>query len=297
MYLTTQCLFPLVSRPLEDVFASLDPVEPTSGNKRKNPFVSEKEEFIKPPLKRLRSSEHEDFGPEVATNIAGNPVEHGVLNTGTNGQHEGAITEGEKVNGDHTDCSVVGTRIKDSLQATDVPEEDLQDLALPAHSAEQSSEVVTTPAGDGPVFSPHSDVSCSEVVNSNNSQSVSQQFSLSEDIFSDINGSLTRDHQSMTQTEPKSPTMDVTTCNGLRGITPQSEDSPELVSVPSQLFWKNRDSLCWLDSLLAALVNCKSLRKCKPKREAHGSSVWQLVREYDNICAAIQIHQHTGRGE
>ncbi|XP_028276564.1 SUMO-specific isopeptidase USPL1 [Parambassis ranga] len=289
-----QCLFPLVSRPLEDVLASLDPVEPTSGNKRKNPLVLEKEDLIKPPLKWLRSSEHEDFGPEVATNLAGNPVEHDLLNSGTNGQHEGAITEGEKVNGVHMDCSVVGPRIEESLQHTDVPEEDPEDFTRPAHSAGHSSEVVMTPAGDGPVLSPHSDVSRSEVVNCNNSL-CSHQFSPNEDVFSDINGSLTREHQSVTQTEQKSLTMDVTTCNGLRGMTPQRENSLELVSVPSQLFWKNRDNLCWLDSLLAALVNFKSLRKCKPKREAQGSSVWQLMREYDNICAAIQVHQHTGR--
>lgn len=67
----------------------------------------------------------------------------------------------------------------------------------------------------------------------------------------------------------------------------------ELTSVPNQLFWPNSDKLCWLDSLLTALVNCKSLRKCQPQDEPKKSTVWRLMRGYEDICAAVRAQQQT----
>uniref|UniRef100_A0A3Q4H6Q3 SUMO-specific isopeptidase USPL1-like n=1 Tax=Neolamprologus brichardi TaxID=32507 RepID=A0A3Q4H6Q3_NEOBR len=141
-----QCLFPLVSRSLEDVLASLDAVEPVVGNKRKNASTQEKEELIKPSFKRLRSSELGE--PQGVTAKPVSPAEDGAVNN----------TEGVK----------------------------------------SESE--------------------------------------------DLSGSPLK-------------------------------ESEDLVPIPDQLLWRNSDNLCWLDSLLAALFNCKSLQRCKPKDEPQQSSL------------------------
>ncbi|MEQ2314685.1 hypothetical protein AMECASPLE_014718 [Ameca splendens] len=89
---------------------------------------------------------------------------------------------------------------------------------------------------------------------------------------------------------------DIPPCQDVNGFHSESRDlSDELVSVPKQLLWKNSDSLCWLDSLLVVLVNCKSLRKLGLEHEPQRSSVWRLLREHEAICAAVQAHQQTGR--
>uniref|UniRef100_A0A3Q1FHX4 Ubiquitin specific peptidase like 1 n=1 Tax=Acanthochromis polyacanthus TaxID=80966 RepID=A0A3Q1FHX4_9TELE len=217
-----QCLFPLVTQSLEDVLASLDPVEPAAGNKRKNASSLETEELIKPSVKRLRSSEPQDLGPQSIADTPVNPAERGTVNTVTNGQHAAPKADGEQVNGYHKECPLAET------------------------------------------------TGCDD-----------------------------------TWTEDKSPAVDITGCKYTGSIKSKSEDlsftsvteSEELVSVPKQLFWRNSDSLCWLDSLLAALVTCRSLRKRKPKSEPQRSTVWRLMREYDDICAAVQVHQQTGKGK
>ena len=76
---------------------------------------------------------------------------------------------------------------------------------------------------------------------------------------------------------------------------PKEEEG--LVSLPARLFWKNNDKLCWLDALLVALVNCRSLRDNGPGEGAPGSPIWELITEYDAVCAAAQARQLTGRGE
>lgn len=88
-------------------------------------------------------------------------------------------------------------------------------------------------------------------------------------------------------------------------IQPDPEDeasveemkSSDLLLLPGQLFWSNSENLCWLDSMLIALVNCKSLKICRPAVEPQQSSVWRLMRDYEDICSAIQGHQQSGNGE
>ncbi|RVE63975.1 hypothetical protein OJAV_G00141610 [Oryzias javanicus] len=98
--------------------------------------------------------------------------------------------------------------------------------------------------------------------------------------------------------DENSPNADIITCKDSKSSKPGSEDlkkSRKRVSVPKRLFWSNRDNLCWLDSLMVALVNCKSLRKSKPEEEPQRSSVWQLMTKYDDICASIKMHQQTDK--
>lgn len=75
-------------------------------------------------------------------------------------------------------------------------------------------------------------------------------------------------------------------------------ESPELVPVQPHLFWKNEDNLCWLDSLLVMLVNCKTIREtpCQNVKlidkltsvPCSNSDVWNLCSTYDKTCAYLK---------
>ncbi|XP_026076090.1 SUMO-specific isopeptidase USPL1-like isoform X1 [Carassius auratus] len=79
------------------------------------------------------------------------------------------------------------------------------------------------------------------------------------------------------------------------------EESSELVPVPPHLFWKNEDNLCWLDSLLAMLVNCKTIREtpCQNVKlidelttvPSSNSAVWNLCFTYDKSCANLKAKE------
>lgn len=73
--------------------------------------------------------------------------------------------------------------------------------------------------------------------------------------------------------------------------------SAVFVPIPDKLFWSNSNNLCWLDSMLVALVNCEGLRKHQPQDKPLESSVWQLIKEYEAVCTAVEVHQQPGRGE
>uniref|UniRef100_G3QB98 USP domain-containing protein n=1 Tax=Gasterosteus aculeatus TaxID=69293 RepID=G3QB98_GASAC len=211
-----QCLFPLVSRSLEDVLACLDPVGPTVGTKRKNCSALETEELISPAHKRLRSA------------------------------------------------LLIGDR--------DDP------VVSPRHAAPGTPEAEED-------FGPSKRCSLGS-----NPPSFTSDHNYTAEIMPLHNGRIAR-------TQWKTLTADVPECEdvpmeSLSSASPSK--SEDLVSVANQPFWSNSDNLCWLDSLLVALVNCKSLIECKPKDEAEQSSVWQLMRGYEDICASIRMHQQTG---
>lgn len=291
--------------------ASLDPVEPAVGNKRKNTSTQENEELIKPSFKRLRLSELDSPGPQGVTGTHVSPAEHGAVNTITNGQHAELETDGEKQNGYHGDCQIAKPTNWELLQ-----EKDLDSVvhangfapSVRAASAEHSSEVLLTTDGDEPAPSSlcgARDVSETEL-NHEMSPSGGQDPCSSPDSKQNINSNeiyISSSPQSEQKTSSEISWTEDHKSTG--GINSESEDSfgsslrelEELVPVPRQLLWRNIDNLCWLDSLLAALFNCKSLRRCKPKDEPQGPSLWQLLKRYEDICAAVRVHQQTGRGK
>ncbi|XP_058645187.1 SUMO-specific isopeptidase USPL1 isoform X2 [Onychostoma macrolepis] len=75
-------------------------------------------------------------------------------------------------------------------------------------------------------------------------------------------------------------------------------ESSELVPVQPHLFWKNEDNLCWLDSLLAMLVNCRTIREtpCQNVKltdkltsvPSCSSAVWNLCSTYDKTCSYLK---------
>nr|XP_019952716.1 PREDICTED: SUMO-specific isopeptidase USPL1 isoform X1 [Paralichthys olivaceus] len=320
-----QCLFPLVSHSLEDVFASLVPVEPTVGNKRKTLLPLEKEELIKPPPKRPRSSEPDSFGTPNVTDTLYCQAQRCAVNTVSNGQHAAPEADGEKLNGYNRvfDCPAAETPVGASLQVEDVVLEMETDSAActegftpPTYSAsaghlQSSSEALLTAGGDrcaALVMSEAEDDSRQvkshpEVLNRQSSLVSNQSNFTNVGIFStEINGPSLQLNEQTAGTKQKSLTAAVIKDIAdiqleIKDFSPTSlTDSEEFVSVPNQLFWRNRDKLCWLDSLLAALINCRSLRKCKPRDEPQRSSVWQLMREYGDVCAAVQVHQTNSDG-
>lgn len=325
-----QCLFPLVSRSLEDILASLVPAEPTVGIKRKNATELENEDLIKSGCKRLRSSEHESVCSQSITDRLIGQTEHSAVDVVSNGERAASETDGEKVNGFHKDSPVAGTTGWESLQDKDdvldkEPEKSASadGFAPPVSSVtagdlQSSSEALSTTDCKEPAILPHSgslhvsqvenDVtqvkSPPELLNRHHSLDSNQSVCTNEGIRSTEVDTPSPQHNEQTaRMGQKSLAVDLVTCKDTQGVKSETDHllstmktrSKELVPVPDQLFWKNSNNLCWLDSMLVALVNCKTLRKCKPKDEPQRSSVWQLMRGYEDICAAIQVHQQLDR--
>uniref|UniRef100_UPI0037E90B60 SUMO-specific isopeptidase USPL1 n=1 Tax=Semicossyphus pulcher TaxID=241346 RepID=UPI0037E90B60 len=304
-----QCLFPLVSRPLEDVLASLVPVEPSVGCKRKTALALEKEELIQPIQKRLRSSQHESFQQQSITD---SNAEHGAVNTVRNGQHAAPKTDSGKINGYHKDSPVAETGWE-SLQDDDLDEEAenatrtdgfVSTCFTSAGHLQSSSDALLTAEGHAREEEEKDDLrhlkNPPEMLNGRCSLDSNQSLFTDEDIHSTkINTPSPQHNEETARTGQKSQTADDTFCNDRGGVKSKTDttktESDELVAAPDQLFWKNSNNLCWLDSLLVALVKCKTLRKCKPNDEPQRSSVLQLLRRYEDICVAVQDHQQTGR--
>lgn len=298
---STQCLFPLVSQSLEDVLASLRPV-----TKRKNPSSPEKDS-----PKRSRSDDR--FAVQSSSDSP-QQADHCAV---TNGQHAAPTTDGEEVNGYHGDfsCPAAQATKWNLLQDENHPQTGSPASTQDAGHLQTSPEALLTTRIDGPVLSSNNvALHVSEIegesrqiknpvlLNLGNGLSSSQPGNRHEDADAEIKTLLPHLRETSAPTEQKPLISDIPACKGTASIKSGNDDVPDLaeveklVPVPNRLFWKNSDNLCWLDSLLVAFVNCKSLRKCKPKEEPQQASVWQLIRGYDDVCAAIQAQQRTGRG-
>ncbi|XP_054907497.1 SUMO-specific isopeptidase USPL1 [Poeciliopsis prolifica] len=285
-----QCLFPLVPRPLEDVLASLRPVEPTVGNKRKNTLAVE--DVIESPLKRQRLSEHGNFRPQNVSYVPVSSLEHFSLNSVRNGHSGNPNTGSEMVNGYHKQSPDVKTAEWD-----DEDIHDRDDPAPPACSSSvgSSSDVLLASNGVEPLsFSPHLVYPDAAKQNNVPALNTCSRSNSSQVIYPhNIKTSSPLCNEPTTKESLKA---DVFTCRHISSFHSESRDSlDKLVSVPKQFLWRNSNNLCWLDSLLAVLVNCKSLRKLRPEHQPQCSSVWQLLRKHEDICAAVQEHQQTDK--
>lgn len=293
--------------------ASLEPVQPTVRNKRKNASAPEKEVSITPAHKRLRSSEVDSLGFHCTTDTLISQADPGAVNIVSNGQHAGPKTDGEKVNGYPRDSLVAETTGWDWPQNEDYILDKEQENAAPTDGSALPSHSIAAghpQCSDGgePALSPHrGSFGVSVIVEDLRRCCLdsSPTISTNEDIYSaEVNTPSPQHNDHTARTDRISQAADVSTCMGTLGIKSEKEnlscstktELEELVPVSNQPFWRNSNNLCWLDSLLVALVNCKSLRKCKPNDEPQQSSVWQLMRGYEDVCATIQAHQQPGRG-
>ncbi|XP_034034113.1 SUMO-specific isopeptidase USPL1 isoform X2 [Thalassophryne amazonica] len=313
-----ECLFPLVSRSLEDIFASLRPAEPNTGNKRKRTVTLQKEDLVKPSPKRLCSNENNSFGLQSVTDTLTSPAEQRTINAANNDCLTAAKTQGSETTHWNKDFnySVVETPGCKSLKDQDVVLQKepgsaacvngcvpVTEVASPEH-LQCSSEILTIDE-DKTELSPHHNVPEAEDIHRqakstldclpNISPLDSQQsgFASIDSHLSEIDALKLQDTEQPTKTDHKTSTADVFSEAGVLSSTTVTE-SDQLVPVPDVLFWRNTDNLCWLDTLLVALMNCKSLRKLKPKEEPQQSSVWQLFTMYDDAWMTIQEHQQTG---
>ncbi|XP_041657104.1 SUMO-specific isopeptidase USPL1 [Cheilinus undulatus] len=289
-----QCLFPLVSRSLEDVLASLVPVKPPVGSKKRNAVALEEE---KPENKRLRPS---DQDRQSLTGTLTSQLEPVSVNAVCNGQHaapktdsgipngsqesqEKDVKDKEPENATYTNgfvspCSTSAGQLQSSSDALFINEVD----ECETEEKDNFRQVKNPP----------------ETPNRRCILDSSECLFIHQDIHSTkINTPSPQHSELVERTRQKSQTADKTTCKDIQGVKSEADigltEADELVAAPSQLFWKNSDNLCWLDSLLVALVNCKILRKFTAKDGPKESSVCRLLRKYEDICASVQAHHRT----
>lgn len=307
VFLSTQCLFPLVSRSLEDVLDSLVPVEHPVGCKRKNTLTPGKEDLIEPAHKHQRSVEH-DGAQNITSTLLEQATQDGTV--ASDNQPGLPRVDGEKVNGYHQDPLDVekvgsdGSGFENIVSDTGpekAPCTDAFNLFSSSYLTEQlqpPSKGVQDIDGVMPVLSSHCGalrVSGAE----DNCGITPEEGAVVSNQSSCKNENMSSHHNAQAGRTPLS------TCKHADNSQSDTEDkasvevmkTSELFTLPSQLFWRNSENLCWLDSMLVALVNCKSLKRCRPKAEPQRSSVWRLIREYEDICHAVQGHQHSSSGE
>lgn len=310
-----QCLFPLVSQPLEDVLASLVPAEPTVRSKRKNALALETEEPDN--AKRQRSDESDSHGPVVFTEThTGQEVcnERIVVN----GQHSTTETDDGKENGRH--------RVWAVQESTTIPAEGGFMEGKPENGAGTEDSPSTSAGvsslnspsalaadGEEPQRTPDHESLCPSKVESDSRPATNTIQLLHQRIVSDSScSSLTNEDARASKIcapslqeeaatvgrEKKTVTTDIGNCEGTRDVkveTAGPSQSQEPKALVGQPFWRNSDNLCWLDALLVVLVNCNSLKAFKPKDEPQKSAVWRLMQEYANICASLETQQQTKR--
>ncbi|XP_023818146.1 SUMO-specific isopeptidase USPL1 [Oryzias latipes] len=292
----SQCLFPLVTRPLEDILSGLDLTKSIVENKRKNNFALEHEELVKSPVKRQRISEDADFEPQ-----SGTQTDRDVISPIRNGLQQTLEDDGKNLNENQkvsVDAETVGCNYspdKDVQKRSIICSDDCAASACLASEELSSNSLGATVENEATIPSHLGSV---DTPDKTSHHRISIPDNDQDTLFMEVDIPLTP----ALRTDENSPTADIIICKDGKNSKPGSEDlsctsqkSSKLVSVPKQLFWSNRDSLCWLDSLLVALVNCKSLRKSKPKEEPQRSSVWHLMTKYDSICSSIKTHQHTDK--
>lgn len=284
-----QCLFPLVSQSLEDVLARLVPVDHPVGPERNNTFSLGKEDLIEPALKRQRPNEPD------AQNIPSTLVKQAEQDAPT-------VAEG-KVNGYHRD-SLAGEKVRsDAPGFEDVvlamgPEKGpcAEAVNLSGHLQPPPKDLLNVDAVMPVPPSPCGGMRVSGVEDV--SRAPAETLPGHTGVVS--NQSLFRDETVSSQPNAQSEHTSLSVCKHVDNSQSDAVEeikTSECFPFPSQLFWCNAANLCWLDSMLVALVNCRTLKKCQPEVEPRQSTVWRLMREYEDICTAIQGHQQSGSGK
>ena len=80
----------------------------------------------------------------------------------------------------------------------------------------------------------------------------------------------------------------------VRPTVEEEGDPVGMVAAPSHLFWKNEKNLCWLDALLVALVNCRTLRKRAASLLKNKSPIQRLCNRYSQACDLLKANKQMG---
>ncbi|KAJ0004587.1 hypothetical protein NQD34_010801, partial [Periophthalmus magnuspinnatus] len=289
-----QCLFPLVSRPLEDVLVSLVPVEPATGTKRKSPKTLVVDDGLRttspkgPQLKELESSNDDNVHNTVGTSSR-TPfdVEAHV------GHFDGSETK-----------QLEWLQQKDCIFDKDWDScTDNQNVSL--KTTEDKENVLKTLQ----TINNQEELSCTDNRINGEDHSFANTVPLDRDcslpngdVSSIKNTPLTMQCEAMGNAKPML-VENTLMLSDIEVAHSETEDMPftetnleeELVSAPVEIFWQNKDNLCWLDSLLVALANLRSIRNLKPKDEPRQSPMWTLLAGYDDAYATIQSQQQTDK--
>lgn len=268
--------------------ARLVPADHPVGSKRNNTFAPGKEDLIQPALKRQRSNEHDAQNiPSTLVNQAEQDAPT-VAEGKVNEYHRDSLA-GEKVRSDAPGFEGVLAVGPEKVPCTEA-------FNLPGHLQPPSKDLLSV---DGVMPVPPSSCGGLRVSGVDDvSQGPPETLHGHTGVVS--NQSLFRDETVSLQHNAQSEHASRSVCKQVDNS--QSDAVEEIKTLecfpfPSQLFWCNSANLCWLDSMLVALVNCKTLKKCQPEVEPRQSTVWRLMREYENICSAIQGHQQSGSGK
>lgn len=295
--LSTQCLFPLVSRSLEDVLAGLVPVDHPVGSKQKNTFALGREEPIEPDHKRKRLND----------NVAGTllkQAEQAAPGASAGQQTCSSRADAERVHGCHgeplpvelgSEAPAVEDIVLDNGPEQAPCSTEAFNLLPSSYLPEQQQPVPQDLLNVGralPELCPHGGA---PRVSEGGHVSGGPREAL------DLHGAAVASGSFKAGAQAPLGQAALPAHKHLE-VQPDPEDeasveelkSSDLLPLPGQLFWSNSENLCWLDSLLVALVNCKSLRRCRPAVEPQRAPVWRLLRDYEDICSAVRGPQPSG---
>ncbi|XP_061558103.1 LOW QUALITY PROTEIN: SUMO-specific isopeptidase USPL1 [Phycodurus eques] len=272
-----QCLFPLVSRPLEDVLASLVPAETAAGGRKRKTLQQPDEDDYEPiKVKRLRSDQlHADAGSGdlnghydatitrvQQSNGKSCPPQDGVSNqsaTCTGPTRCPSFSVAPQIDEDIGYSDQLGSAPDELVSGPYRPGESEEPVDAPEKPVDAPNETVV-----GPVTAPQEPIAAP-------SEPINTPVAAPDKTVADP---VTAPEELIAEPVEDSDFVDAPVKPG--------------VSAPAQLFWKNAHNLCWLDVLLVLLVNCGSLRKHKPQHEPRRAAVWRLLSGYDGARDALR---------
>lgn len=294
LFPSTQCLFPLVSRSLEDILASLVPVDHPVGSKRKNPFALGTADSIEPDHKRKRlnddiagalqdapavSDQQPCLSRADVENVNGHHSQPLHVELGSNAPGaQGAVWEKGP---EPVPCSTEAVLTSELPGQRQPLPPDLLNTDSVASVLPPPSGALRGAEGGESSRSPHEALHVHSAV-------VGRQSLKDEPISPQHQAQLgqaplsAHEHRDNVQPDPE----DEASVEEMR--------SSDLLPLPGHPFWSNSENLCWLDSMLVALVNCKSLKTRRPAVEPPQSSVWRLLREFEDISCAMRGRQSAG---
>lgn len=271
--------------------ASLVPAEPATENKRKSPLTIEEQQPSSLSPKRQRV--HEQYNP---TQISQPNEDNNIQNTVKSCYGKSIETLKENSSGTVSSPDTNLLKEKDilgkGLDATTCA--DVQNVPITVDTGVQEpSQSLTTEQ----VLSSQDD-KLNENPCSISTVELDRDGNLSDGgSFPDNSTSLPERTESKGSTKPILPAEDASFADVFQSepedMSSTEINTEELVPVPAEIFWRNKDNLCWLDSLLVALVNLKSLRTLKPKDNPDQSPIWTLLMGHNEACADIQSQQQS----
>ncbi|KAJ0061656.1 hypothetical protein NL108_005725 [Boleophthalmus pectinirostris] len=295
-----QCLFPLVSRPLEDVLASLEPVESAAGTKRKSPLTLEANNEPSPKRPRLKELE----SSESQTSASKDDNVHNTVDT-----CNGRALDVELVDG-HCDGSETN-QLELHQQKVCIRDKDLDSCTDNQNVFLETTEDKEDFSKTLQTINNQEELSCIDARLNGKGHSFAKMVTLDRgcslldgDVSPIKNNPLPVQTEALGTTKPMLIVQNMSMLSDTEVIHSETDNmsftetnpEKELVSAPVEIFWKNKDNLCWLDSLLVALVNLRSLRNLKPKDEPEQSLMSTLLAGFDEAYATIQSQQQTDKG-